>query len=122
MNASAIGLSCNVSSVSGPDGDQVLQIFHRVGSDIVARVGGAHPSPRITLVDFTRFALPAGATQTLDFLLDPSLALSLTNISGGNTQYAGTHFLDVVDGSINNATITIKLSADVWGRQPPLAA
>jgi beta-D-xylosidase 4 len=121
VNASAIMLSCDCTSTAGPDGDQVLHVYHRVGGDVVARVGGAHPIPRSTLVDFTRFALPAGATQTVTFLIDPALALSLVNITGGNTQYAGTHFLDVFDGSSNNETVTITLSADVWGRQPPKA-
>ena len=121
-NASAISVTCNVTSISGPDGDQVLQVFHRVGADVVSRVGGAHPIPKLTLVDFTRFTLPSGATQMITFTLDPAVALTLTNSTGGTTQYAGEHFLDVFDGSANNETIQIELPADVYGRQPPLAS
>ena len=110
-----ISLACNVSSTAGPDGDQVLHVYHRVGADVAARVAGAHAIPLRSLVAVQRLALPADATRAAGFSLVAADALFLTNAAGGRTIYAGTHFFDVWDGGANNATVAITVNATTAG-------
>ena len=107
----SVSVACNVTSTAGPDGDQVLHVYHRVGADVVALVAGAHPIPIRSLVAATRLAVPAGATRAAAFSLVASDALFLTTADGGRATYKGTHFLDVWDGAANNVTITIVVAA-----------
>ena len=44
-------------------GDEVVQVYHRVGDAIRARIGTAHAVPRKRLVAFERVGVTAGATQ-----------------------------------------------------------
>jgi beta-D-xylosidase 4 len=110
-----VEVACNVTSTAGPDGDQVLHVYHRVGADVVARVGGAHAIPLRSLVAAQRLALPAGTTRVAAFRVAAADALFLTDARGGRTVYAGTHFLDVWDGGANNVTITITVGATAAG-------
>ena len=117
----ALVVACNVTSTSGPDGDQVLHVFHRASPDVIARVHGAHPIPLSTLRDVTRVAVPAGATIPVTFSLVASDALSLVDASGARVLYPGAHFLDVFDGSANNITLVVQapVAAPVVVARPP---
>jgi len=112
-------VACNVSSLSGPDGEQVLQVFHRASPSVIARVAGAHPVPLLTLRDVARFALPAGATVGVAFALPEAPALALVNATGARNALAGVHFIDVWDGGQNNVTLTFALAADSVVAVPP---
>lgn len=117
----ALVVACNVTSTGGPDGDQVLQIFHRASPDVIARVAGAHPIPLSTLRDFTRIAVPAGATVPITFSLVTSDALSLVDLTGARVLYPGAHLLDVWDGSANNVTLVVQapVAAAIVVARPP---
>ena len=113
-------VACNATSLSGPDGDQVLQVFHRASPGIIARVAGAHPVPLLTLRDVARFALPAGATAAVIFSLPEGPALALVNATGARNALAGVHFFDVWDGGANNVTLTFTVAADSVVAVPPM--
>ncbi len=114
-----LSVACNVTSAAGPDGDQVLQVFHRASPAVIGRVAGAHPVPLLTLRDVARFALPAGATVAVAFSLPEAPALALVNSTGARNAYAGEHFLDVWDGGMNNVTLTFTMGADTVVAVPP---
>ena len=115
-----LAVACNVTSVSGPDGDQVLQVFHRASPAVIARVAGAHPVPLLTMRDVARFALPAGATVGVAFSLPEGPSLALVNATGARNALAGDHFIDVWDGGANNVTLTFTLAADSVVAVPPV--
>ena len=115
-----ISIQCNVTSLTGPDGDQVLQVFHRASPALIARVAGAHPVPLLTCVDVQRFTLAAGGTASVEFALEEGPALALVNATGARNVYAGVHYLDVWDGSANNVTLSVIEAADFVVNVPPL--
>ena len=113
-------VNCTVASTAGPAGEQVLQLFHRAGPGVVARVAGAHPIPLSSARDVQRFALGAGATAPVSFALPEGYALSLVNATGARNVYAGAHFIDVWDGGANNITLTFTADEDAVVSVPPL--
>jgi len=115
-----ITLSCQVTSDTGPSGDSVLQVFHRVSPGIIGRVGPLHPVPLLTCVEVQRFTIAQGATIPVVFTLQEGAALALVNTTGARNVYAGVHFLDVWDGSINNVTLPITIAQDYVVNTPPL--
>jgi hypothetical protein len=120
--AAAARVACNVTNLAGPDGDEVLMLFHRPSAATVARVAGAHPLPLSALVDFARVAVAAGRSATVTFELGVADTLSFTNEDGARALYPGMHFVDVFDGSAN---VTIALVLETPGdavvvvRRPP---
>lgn len=117
-----ITVNCTVSSLSGPDGDQILQVYHRASSDVIGRIGGQHPVPLSTLVGFSRFVLPSGGSVPVGFTLNATSSLSLVDATGASVLYPGTHFLDVYDGSANNVTLSVSVAGSdvVIVKRPPL--
>ena len=112
--AGSIGINCTLTPVSGPAGDQVLMVYHRASSDVIARIGGAHPVPLSTLRDFGRAALPAadgsgssGGDVPFSWTLPAATALALIDGQGASVLYAGIHYLDVWDGSDGNNNVTL---------------
>jgi len=81
---------CSVSNTGTLDGDEVVLVFHSVGSDIRSRVD--HPVPIKQLVDFQRVTVPVGKVETLAYHFDQSI-LAITNAAGVKIVYSGTHFL-----------------------------
>jgi len=114
-----ISVACNVSSTSGPDGEQVLQVFHRASPEVIGRVNGSHPVPLKALVGFERFSLSAGATVPVLFELDRGSALGLVDAQGSRVEYAGLHLLDVWDGGSNNVTLQVEAPEDRVLAVPP---
>ena len=123
----SVGVACNSSLAGGaPLGDEILLAVHRVGADVVARVGGAHPVPRGTLRDFARLSgLAAGAAAPAPsaFALGP-LQLALVGAAGESILYPGTHFVDVsprAPGAAFTLQVTVLGDAPVvLARPPPL--
>ena len=101
-------INCTVRNGAGPDGDEVLQVYHRAGASVVAFVNGSHPIPRRALVDFTRIGVRAGTTVPVSFRLLADDVLTLTNDLGARVLYPGTHLLDVYDGSGGNVTVAVE--------------
>jgi hypothetical protein len=97
----SVELSCASALAAdsrAPAGDQVLLVYHSVGADVAAAVGGRHPIPFSTLRQFDRVALAAGgggqAAAPSQWQLGP-LAFALTNAAGAAVLYPGTHTLTV---------------------------
>jgi hypothetical protein len=103
----AIQLRCSVSNVAGPDGDEVLMVYHRPSGEVVGRVAGAHPLPLKSLVAFDRVSVAAGATASVSFLLDPRDVLPFVDATGSSVLYQGAHFLDVSNGNGVNETFMV---------------
>ena len=106
-----VHIACNVTNAAGPDGDEVLMVYHRPSAAIVGRVAGAHPLPLRALVDFERVSVGAGAVGSVRFDIPVAEALAFVNEDGATTLYAGPHFLDVSNGNGVNVTIPVVLEA-----------
>ncbi len=117
-----LALACTVATAAGPAGDQVLQVYHRPSPGVVARVAGAHPLPLRSMRAVTRVAVPgvgAGAVPVA-FELAEGATLGLVNATGARLLYAGVHFLDVWDGSVNNVTLSFTVAEDGVVSVPPV--
>ena len=120
----SVAVGCNSTLVGGaPLGDEILLVVHRVGADVVAAVGGAHPVPRGTLRDFARLSglAAGGAPASSAFALAP-LQLALTGPAGESILYPGTHFIDVsprTPGANYTLTVTVTGAAPVVLARPP---
>ena len=80
-------------------------VYHRVGDDISKNV--SHPVPLRRLVDFERVTVPRGGTAAVYF--DFSFEyLVLTDTTGQEVVYPGTHYLDFTRGVGPTQTFTIK--------------
>ena len=106
-----IVIACTVTHTSGPAGDQILMVFHRVGADVVSLVNGSHPIPSSRLVAFDRVAVGAGDTVPVSFSLSSVDALPLVNERGARVLYEGLHSFDVADGAGANETVTVRWPA-----------
>lgn len=117
-----IDIDCSITSLTGPDGDQILQIYHRVSNDIINRINNSHPIPLTKLVEFERYAVPAGSTLNVTITVYTEQVLSLIDESGATVLYPGLHYLDVWDGSNNNVTVSIETPTNKKRiiTQPPL--
>jgi beta-glucosidase len=62
-----VTVSVSVSNTGSVDGSEVVQLYVR-WRDVM---GGDAPVPNITLVDFARVFVAAGATQTVSLVVDP---------------------------------------------------
>ena len=102
-----VQIGCNVSNTAGPDGDEVLMVYHRPSPAIVGRVAGSHPLPLRALVDFERVSVAARAVGAVAFSIPVAEALSFVNEDGATVLYPGTHFLDVSNGNGVNITIAV---------------
>ena len=81
-----------MANVRGLAGDEVVQVYHAAGADVIAEVAGRHPVPRKALVAFERVHVAAGASSTVSFELGRR-ALELVNAAGERQLYRGTHLL-----------------------------
>jgi beta-glucosidase-like glycosyl hydrolase len=90
----ALHVSCAVKNIGEFDGDEILLVYHRTGTDIKA----SYPLPRKVLVDFQRISVAPGKTEMVDFVLEKE-DLAVTTGEGDRVVLAGTHFYDV--GSVS---------------------
>jgi hypothetical protein len=70
-----VDITCGVTNTGSRDGDDVLLVFHSVGSDISGGVD--HPVPIKRLVDFGRVAVAVGDTEQLTFSVTPGVLFVL---------------------------------------------
>jgi len=99
-----ITVNVNVKNVGSRKGDEVVMLYHRVSDQIKSSVN--HPVPIRQLVDFNRVTVDSSAMTNFTFIINDN-ELALTNLNGEKVLYAGTHYLDVTDGSSTPTTISV---------------
>ena len=90
-------------------GDEVVQVYHRVGDAIRTRIGQAHAVPRKRLVAFERVGVTAGATQQLTLSVE-ARRCAVTNAEGDYELHAGQHSLVVETGVGGAKTLELTFS------------
>lgn len=88
-------LSVTVLNTGLVCGDEVLLVYHRVGTSIAKNV--THPLPIKALVDFQRLTIEPLQTQQVTFTLQKE-AVQVTDSSGARVTYSGEHELLLSDG------------------------
>lgn len=84
---------CTVHNTGSLDGDEVLQVYHRVGPAIRAQAAKLHPVPLKQLVAFERLSgVKAGGSASVAFSMEPTV-LALTTANGSKAVYPGAHEL-----------------------------
>jgi len=96
---------CQLRNTGNVDGDEVIMVYHRVGDDISKKV--THPVPLRRLVDFERAFVARGGSSSVYFNFSFEY-LVLTDDSGQEVVYPGTHYLDFSRGVGPVQTITIQ--------------
>lgn len=121
-----VTIQCSSSFVGSPagltSGDEILLAVHRVGSDVIAAVGGRHPVPRGSLRGFERLSLSAGGGAAESAFSLAAADFALVDNSGAAVLYPGTHFLEVrprAPGAPFSLQVAITGSAPVVLSQPP---
>lgn len=85
-------------------GDDVILVYHRVGTDILSKVN--HPVPFRSLIDFERVSdVAIDGSAYVQFVI-PWTKFTLTNNSGEKVLYNGTHYIDITD---SNSSVSIYL-------------
>jgi len=101
-------VTCDVTNTGARDGDEVLMLFHSVGSDIRGNVGSQHPIPLKNLIGFERVSVASKETQTVVIPFD-EMALSVTNENGDKVVYPGVHYLSISrDGVSSDVSFTVQ--------------
>jgi hypothetical protein len=89
-----VNISCTVTNTGHVVGDEVLLVYHAVGSVIREKASKLHPVPIKALVEFDRVVdLSPQASQKVTFALNLGKALSVTTKDGSQMVYPGQHQL-----------------------------
>jgi len=99
--------SCNVMNTGSMKGDEVVMVFHSVGSDIRSKVD--HPVPIKQLVGFERVSVDIGKSVQINFTFDKT-AYQLTNKSGDKIVYPGHHLITFSRGYGQDVQFDVVLS------------
>lgn len=94
-----VSLQCTVSNRGGLDGDEVLQIYHRVVD--VGKLD--HPLPVRSLVDFARLSVAKWSRASSTFHLHD--ALTVVNAKGDRVLYPGIHYIIITRGHPGDETV-----------------
>jgi len=96
-------------------------VYHAVGQDVVAAVGGAHPIPFHTLRNFDRVLADGGAAPSKSQWSLSALDFTLTNALGASVLYPGTHTITVsgFGGLLWSQNFTVTGSALPLSSPPP---
>lgn len=96
-------IHCQVSHISGPSGDEVVQIYHVPPTGLKVD----HPLPFKRLIAFDRVHLPASATGVTVAFNITTGQLRLTDKAGGQSLYPGNHDLSIWMGHGESQNLTI---------------
>lgn len=97
-------VQCTIELQTGPTGDEVLMMFHRVSSNIRSKAN--HPVPIKELVGFDRVTVSSSSVVTFD--IGPN-QLGLVNKDGDRVLVTGEHYIDITNGVANTHTVTINV-------------
>ena len=85
--------TCTVKNTGKLAGDQILQVYHRLGDAVRATVSKLHPVPIKQLVHFERLSgVGPGQSVSIAIALEPTV-LGLTATNGTKVVYPGEHEL-----------------------------
>jgi hypothetical protein len=87
-----IEVDCFVSNIGDLDGDEVVQVYHKVGDDIRDQVGDAHPLPLKQLIDFERIRVAKQTMDWVSFSFDEE-SFKVVGENGEKKLYSGVHIL-----------------------------
>ena len=104
---------CTVTNTGAREGDEVVQLYHRV-SDAIRRAAD-HPIPLRKLVEFERVSLGKGASTSVQFSL-PRQRLAVTNGAGDYVLYKGWHTIVFSRGTGNDTSVDVRIDGDVLFR------
>ena len=97
---------CTVKNTGAVDGDEVVMVFHSVGTEIKQQAD--HPVPIRALVGFERVRVAAGASVQVHFQLG-NPALQLVNAQGDKVLYKGEHTLSFSRGVGTDTDIQVQV-------------
>ena len=113
-------VTCQVSLASGPAGEEVLMVFHRVGAAIKA--AAKHPVPMKELVGFERVHVSSGTAGSAEFKIGPN-QMGLVDAKGNKQLVKGEHHLDITNGVELTWSKTVTVAeAAVLVTVPPMPA
>jgi len=101
-------INCVIVNNGTRAGDEVLQVYHRAGDDVRAKV--THPIPARSLIDFGRWAVEENHGRVSTTFTISSSKFALTNLQGDKVLYSGTHYIDVTNGVNPSSTYAITIS------------
>ena len=96
---------CQVEHISGPAGDEVVQVYHVPPAGLKVD----HPLPFKRLVAFDRVHLPASSAKVSAVFNITTEDLRLTDKAGGQSLYPGSHIISVWmgHGQAQNLTLVV---------------
>ena len=96
---------CQVEHISGPAGDEVVQVYHVPPAGLKVD----HPLPFKRLIAFDRVHLPASSAKVSLVFNITSEDLRLTDKAGGQSLYPGTHTISIWmgHGQAQNLTLVV---------------
>merc|ERR1712039_378281 len=98
-------ISCNITNTGTRDGDEVMQVYHRLDHDIKV----SHPVPQSSLVDFARVRVARGASSSLSFVIGEK-AFAVTDTNGDRVILPGTHYVDVSNGAASHQLLAVDVT------------
>jgi hypothetical protein len=103
--ASAYTVTCTVEHLTGPAGDEIIQLYHIPPAGLKVD----HPLPIKRLIGFERVHLPAAkkVEQVFKLTLED---LRLTDKAGGQSLYPGDHTLEIWLGHAAPVNLTATVS------------
>ena len=99
---SKFNFSCNVSNTGQRDGDEVLQVYHRV----VPTQPLQYLLPSRKLVDFARLSIHAGSTASITFAVT-QLMLMTVDQAGELTLLEGQHEIIFSRGIMDDEQVLV---------------
>ena len=90
--SSGLSLSCDVRNTGNVDGEEIVMMYHSVGSSIRKQLN--HPAPKRALLDFARVYVPAGEVVRIPFDV-PEESFQIVDNAGDRVLYKGEHILEV---------------------------
>ena len=112
--SSGYGIACSVKHVTGPAGDEVVQVYHIPPTALKEKIDHPVLIKRLVHVAYERVSLPAAATVSLSFNFI-SDDLRLTDKAGGASLYPGVHGIEVWLGHGAPANLTLAVAAEAAG-------
>ncbi len=108
--SSGLNVLCNVTNTGPRDGDEVVQVYHKIGDDVRKKL--SHPAPLKALVEFERVSVGVGATVQVPFVMGFD-KLSVIDENGEAQMYTGSHMLVIGTGAGQEVTLVVVVEGSV---------